>query len=139
MCQRFFAFAVNLKKHFWFCHSTSGGQLKLKASFPQLPLPLQIGHNSREDQLNEKYEDMTCSICNKACKNWKLLEIHMLSHTKETPYKCQICDRGFKDEQKLKRHAVVHTKEKNYACGVCGKKFGLKHNKVSYLAKRPFT
>ena len=93
MCEREFAYAVNLKKHFWFCHSTTGAQLKmLNSQGLRLPIPLP----SKEEKLNEKYEDMKCSLCGKICKNWKSLELHMLSHANEKPFKCELCGKGFK-------------------------------------------
>ena len=93
VCEREFAYAVNLKKHFWFCHSTTGAQLKmLNSQGLRLPIPLP----SKEEKLNEKYEDMKCSLCGKICKNWKSLELHMLSHANEKPFKCELCGKGFK-------------------------------------------
>ena len=92
-CHRTFGYAVNLKKHIWFCHSKTGAQLKLLSSQAlrmAIPLP------TREEKLNEKYEDMKCSLCGKMSTNWKGLELHMLSHANEKPFKCTLCGKGFK-------------------------------------------
>lgn len=93
ICSRTFGFAVNLKKHFWFCHSTSGADIRIRSA---QVLPLALPMPSKKDKLNEKMEDMKCSICSKLCSNWKTLEVHMLLHTNENPFKCKICDRGFR-------------------------------------------
>ena len=63
----------------------------------RLPMPLP----SKEERLNEKYDDMKCSVCGKNCKNWKSLELHMLSHANEKPFECNICGKGFKVNSKV--------------------------------------
>lgn len=93
VCSRAFAFAVNLKKHFWFCHSNSGADIRMKSA-QVVPMPLPMP--SKKAKLEEKYEDMKCSICGKVCPNWKTLEVHMLAHTNEAPFKCETCGRGFR-------------------------------------------
>ncbi len=99
VCLRAFGYAVNLKKHFWFCHSTTGAQIRMKSAVSMLPLSVPLP--SKHERLVEKFEDMTCSICGKVCKNWKYLEIHMLGHTKKNPFKCDTCGRGFKVSTKV--------------------------------------
>ena len=125
ICSATFAYAVNVKKHFWLTHSVTGGDLRLKGV---QGVPVSIPVPTKEDKLNEKYEDMKCSICGKYSTNWKALQLHMLAHANKNPYKCESCGKGFRDDQKLKRHMVVHTKEKNFECSFCGKRFGLKQN-----------
>ena len=93
VCQRNFAFAVNLKKHFWFEHSTTGGNIRIK---PSQGIPIKVPLPTKKEKLDEKLDDMTCSVCGKICLNWKNLEVHMLAHTNETPFKCEICGKGFR-------------------------------------------
>ena len=93
VCLQTFGFAVNLKKHIWFTHGSSGGDLRLRISHI---VPVTVPLPSKLEKMAEKYEDMKCSICGKFCTNWKALENHMLSHTNENPYKCEVCGKGFK-------------------------------------------
>ena len=82
-----------MKKHIWFCHSKTGAQLKsLSSQALRMAIPLP----TKEEKLNEKYEDMKCSLCGKFSTNWKGLELHMLSHANEKPFKCTLCGKGFK-------------------------------------------
>ena len=84
---------MNLKKHFWFEHSNTGGNFRIKAS---QGIPISVPLPTKKDKLDEKYEDMKCSVCSKVCLNWKNLEVHMLAHTNETPFKCEQCGKGFR-------------------------------------------
>ena len=61
--------------------------------------------------------------------NWKKLQLHMLDHTSDRPYKCAECGKGFKEESKLRRHSLIHSGEKPFSCSYCGKRFSLKQNK----------
>jgi DNA-directed RNA polymerase subunit M/transcription elongation factor TFIIS len=42
----------------------------------------------------EKFEDMKCKICGFEATTWKQLQVHVMDHTKERPYKCDICKKG---------------------------------------------
>ena len=103
ICHRNFAFAVNLKKHFWFEHSTTGGNFRIKAS---QAIPISVPLPTKKEKLDEKLEDMKCSVCGKICLNWKNLEVHMLAHTNQNPFKCEVCGKGFR-VSKRKHSAIV--------------------------------
>ena len=94
VCSATFAYAVNVKKHFWLTHSVTGADLK--ASKGGQGVPINVPLPTKEDKLYEKYEDMKCTICGKYSSNWKALQLHMLAHTNQTPYKCDICGKGFR-------------------------------------------
>ena len=93
ICSATFAYAVNVKKHFWLTHSVTGADLKLKGV---QGVPVSIPMPTKEDKLNEKYEDMKCSICGKYSTNWKAVQLHMLAHANKNPFKCEVCGKGFR-------------------------------------------
>merc|ERR1719510_839492 len=57
VCPRTFGFAVNLKKHYWFCHSSTGGDIQMKSA---QAIPVSLPMPTKQDKLDEKYEDMIC-------------------------------------------------------------------------------
>ncbi|KAJ8934402.1 hypothetical protein NQ314_013443 [Rhamnusium bicolor] len=60
--------------------------------------------------------------CDKAFFTKFRLNLHMRSHTKETPFECKICLKKFGHSTNLKRHDdIVHKGLKPFKCEVCGK------------------
>lgn len=80
------------------------------------------------EKRKEKLEDIRCATCGVYFLTWKKLQIHMLDHTSDRPFKCADCGKGFKEESKMKRHMIIHTGAKPFKCKFCEKTFSLKHN-----------
>ena len=52
---------------------------------------------------------LKCPLCEKVCSSPSLLDIHMMSHTKERPYKCLTCSAAFGLKDNLTKHIkAVH-------------------------------
>ena len=45
-------------------------------------------------QQQEKFDDMACKACGFVAQTWKQLQLHLMDHTNERPFKCdwQGCD-----------------------------------------------
>ena len=54
------------------------------------------------------------------------LNRHMLTHTKEKPYKCNQCDKSFTLKQAVKRQLLIHTGKREFKCEFCEKKLSQK-------------
>ena len=70
-------------------------------------IPISVPLPTKKEKLDEKLEDMKCSVCGKICLNWKNLEVHMLAHTNQNPFKCEVCGKGFR-VSKHKYSAIVY-------------------------------
>ena len=57
----------------------------------------------------------TCKICSKGFIGEIRLQIHMRTHTGDTPYKCDICSKGFIQRCTLANHKKIH----DIHCKVC--------------------
>ncbi|KAJ8952716.1 hypothetical protein NQ318_021034, partial [Aromia moschata] len=63
-----------------------------------------------------------CARCDMAFNRKFRLNLHMRSHTKETPFECKICSRKFTLCSNLKRHEdIVHKGLRPFKCDICGK------------------
>ena len=83
-----------------------------------------------------------CEVCHKMFKRPSVLAIHMLTHTKEKPFKCDVCEKRFSQKNNLKVHLRIHTGEMPFQCEICGKGFSLKCNYEEHTRthtnERPF-
>lgn len=128
-CSRTFAFDINLTKHKWLCHNKNTGGGSSSSSTSIAPsINFFNSAAAKEQIIRERYEDMRCGICGKACFSWKDLDLHMMDHTNYRPFSCQECGKKFKEVQKLKRHEMTHTGEKKFKCAFCPKDFSLNYN-----------
>jgi len=78
-------------------------------------------------------KNLLCIQCNKGFGHESHLKRHMVTHTKETPFKCTVCGKGFHRNSHLKRHIIIHTGEKPFKCMHCGKDFGLKSTLKNHI------
>ena len=68
-------------------------------------IPISVPLPTKKEKLDEKLEDMKCSVCGKICLNWKNLEVHMLAHTNQNPFKCEVCGKGFRVS--YRKHGII--------------------------------
>ena len=45
-------------------------------------------------QQQEKFDDMACKACGFVAQTWKQLQLHLMDHTNERPFKCDVCSKG---------------------------------------------
>ena len=89
ICHKTFGYAVNVRKHKWLVHR-------------RVPRPVVVVDDERAldraaaklKRAQERFEDMTCSLCGMEATSWKQLNIHMMDHSKERPFKCEECGKG---------------------------------------------
>ena len=87
-----------------------------------------------------------CHICGKVFSDTTRIKRHLLSHSKEKPFKCHICGWGFHQKCNMERHLASHTKVgEGHPCPRCNSWFTTKsvlslhlkdaHNE-KYIGKR---
>ncbi|KAG5865211.1 hypothetical protein JTB14_020787 [Gonioctena quinquepunctata] len=84
-----------------------------------------------------------CSECDKGFYTKFRLNLHMRSHTKETPYECKICLKKFRHAPNLRRHDdIIHKGLKPFKCEVCGKEFSRlvskNEHEYTHTGKKPY-
>ena len=61
----------------------------------------------------------TCPVCKASFSKVGNLNVHILIHSDEKPYKCAHCERGFSHQSTLKSHVLIHNGEKPQSCSRC--------------------
>ena len=61
----------------------------------------------------------TCAVCRASFSKVGNLNVHVLIHSDEKPYKCVHCERGFSHQSTLKSHVLIHSGQKPQSCGRC--------------------
>ena len=51
-------------------------------------------------------KSFVCNVCNQSFGRTTTLRVHMLSHTKELPFRCEYCSAGYKEKRNLKKHMM---------------------------------
>ena len=68
-----------------------------------------------------------CHICGKVFGDSTRIKRHLLSHSKEKPFKCHKCGWGFHQKCNMERHLASHTREgEGHACPSCDSWFTTK-------------
>ena len=68
-----------------------------------------------------------CHICGKVFGDSTRIKRHLLSHSKEKPFKCHLCGWGFHQKCNMERHLASHTAEgEGHACPRCNSWFTTK-------------
>jgi hypothetical protein len=75
--------------------------------------------------LHEKIKLFKCTECPKTFGTKPALNVHLMSHSGERPYRCKHpgCERRFRQKMHMLRHVRVHTGEKPFICHVCKRGF----------------
>ena len=60
-----------------------------------------------------------CAVCKASFSKVGNLNVHVLIHSDEKPYKCSHCDRGFSHQSTLKSHVLIHSGQKPQSCSRC--------------------
>lgn len=72
---------------------------------------------------NASFRNNTCRFCGRHFVSCSSLNVHILTHTGEKPFKCSVCNTAFRRKEHLTRHHNTHTGEKNFICPVCDLSF----------------
>lgn len=60
-----------------------------------------------------------CANCAKTYAYKSVLDLHLLTHTRQYPFKCSLCAKGFPTYTTLRYHIYSHSEESLYKCSVC--------------------
>ncbi|XP_061713731.1 zinc finger protein ZFP2-like [Cydia pomonella] len=85
-----------------------------------------------------------CAECGRRCASKSLLDVHMLTHTRDYKHECDVCQKKFSSKTFLSMHRrEVHEKERNHQCEFCPKAFfkkdKLKEHIRCHTNERPYT
>ena len=93
-----------------------------------------LSEKSSEVQLDKKWIEFKCTLCDKIFLTEHSLIFHMRLHSSERPYKCKECGNKFKSNEILKKHSTIHTNEKLFECNVCDYNLNASKNTASQLS-----
>ena len=76
-----------------------------------------------------------CHVCGRSCGSAAEMKRHLLTHSREKPFKCGVCGFAFLRKVSLETHMKKHSGEKPYTCEYCGQSFTF-HNVFVYHRNR---
>uniref|UniRef100_A0A1L8DG97 Putative c2h2-type zn-finger protein n=1 Tax=Nyssomyia neivai TaxID=330878 RepID=A0A1L8DG97_9DIPT len=107
----------------------------------QCPMKFATFNDRRNHQNREHPKMMTCEQCGKVLRSPFGYRLHMVTHTKEKPFKCKQCGEGFSNPTLLVVHRrVAHgpgdDKAKRYRphqCETCGKSYVFRYSLTEHI------
>ncbi|XP_059614042.1 zinc finger protein 431-like isoform X2 [Phlebotomus argentipes] len=106
----------------------------------QCPRKFASNNERRNHQTKDHPKMMTCELCGKVLRGTFAHRLHMLTHTREKPFKCKQCGEFFASPTLLMVHRrVAHgsgTPDRNYRphqCEYCGKSYVFKYSLTEHV------
>lgn len=81
------------------------------------------GHMRSHSKVSKKDKRYKCEVCNAVFSHSSYINIHMRTHTGQTPYMCSICGRTFNSQGKLTHHTKRHSDVKQHQCDQCDRAY----------------
>ncbi|OXA45956.1 zinc finger protein 227 [Folsomia candida] len=129
LCQKEFSLVENLRAHTKNIHNTATERPRFPCTSGTCDRTfLTKGTLAKhfEVEHSENPVRFPCTYCEKEFKTWPELDLHILTHTKEKPYKCATCKKSFAQKNKLHRHQETHreiSSRKFFQCESCPRQF----------------
>ncbi|XP_067635472.1 zinc finger protein 493-like [Eurosta solidaginis] len=132
LCKKMYSSRLTLERHKRLRHSTV-----------LTPIELKSRNNSKNLKATGNpdisLKSLSCTFCEKVCKNSEALRQHVRRHKAE-PVLCPQCGKSISCEGGLKTHLLRHGDDKPYECPHCPRKFpcvsDLYNHKKIHEAKR---
>lgn len=71
--------------------------------------------------------------CGKVFSEAKGLQVHLRSHSRETPFTCSVCGHRFNQAANLKKHQHLHSGVRPFACEICSRTFNQSHHLSDHM------
>ncbi|XP_072259389.1 uncharacterized protein [Pyxicephalus adspersus] len=95
-----------------------------------------------DNQERPLQDTLWCNVCNKHFYNAEELEIHHLTHGKESRLSCEECDAIFEARSDLEKHNAQKHGRLRYPCEVCGLQYNYRSQYIihqrTHTGEKPF-